>query len=443
VSGGAEPRKGLPQDAPRQQASSAQEPDLRSTAGRKRKNSIFVGICVATAFLSVVLLAVLLVSIAIQGKHYLFDPSPYVMEVGLGEGYVFTFGLYYPRTEFLTNVAHRDPDKAGISPALWGSVWVCTGCALFTLPLGVATAIFLEEFRPRFWLLKWIHSFIQLNITNLAGVPSVVYGIIGITAFAAMFGLFDASQDGETAGSRWEIGIQYYHQYLTEGEQVVLVPAEGENAPPKDLTDEPEAMTPGGERVELNVIGPDAPLPEDEELLDYTLRSTATGGEIDRRRWYYLSLPFGDGVITGSLTLMLVVLPVVIIATQESLRAVPDSLREGALGMGATRWQMVWNVTLPAAIPGIMTGSILAMSRAIGEAAPILMISGIVFIDFTPGHLMDKFTVMPLQIYNWAQRPQPEFHHLAASGIIVLLTVLLAFNALAVFIRQKFQKPLS
>jgi phosphate transport system permease protein len=140
---------------------------------------------------------------------------------------------------------------------------------------------------------------------------------------------------------------------------------------------------------------------------------------------------------------MLVVLPIVIIASQESLRAVPNSIREGALGMGATRWQTVWNVSLPAAVPGIMTGAILAMSRAIGEAAPILMIAGIVYITNTPRNMMDDFTTMPLQIYEWAQRPKEVFHWLAASGIIVLLLVLLVFNALAVFIRQKYQKPLS
>jgi phosphate transport system permease protein len=147
-------------------------------------------------------------------------------------------------------------------------------------------------------------------------------------------------------------------------------------------------------------------------------------------------------VLAGGLTLMLVVLPIIIVASQEALRAVPDSLREGALAAGSTRWQMVSRMTLPAAIPGIMTGSILAMSRAIGEAAPMLVIAGVVYITFTPNNLMDDFTVMPLQIYNWAGLPQAEFHQVAASGIIVLLAILLTFNAVAVMIRQKFQKPL-
>lgn len=147
--------------------------------------------------------------------------------------------------------------------------------------------------------------------------------------------------------------------------------------------------------------------------------------------------------MAGALTLMLVILPVIIISSQESLRAVPGSLRDGALGLGATRWQVVWNVTLPAAIPGIMTGSILAMSRAIGETAPILIIAGIVYIRTAPSHLMDDFTVMPLQIYNWTTRPQPEFHDIAAGGILLLLAVLLFFNGLAVLIRHKARRPLS
>ena len=181
-------------------------------------------------------------------------------------------------------------------------------------------------------------------------------------------------------------------------------------------------------------------MPSDSNLRAVTLRTDAEAGRISRKAWYYLQLPFGRGVLAGALTLMLVVLPIVIVSSQESLRAVPDSLREAALGLGATRWQVVWNVTLPASIPGIMTGSILATSRAIGEAAPILIIAGIVYIASAPGHLMDDYSVMPLQIYNWAQRPQKDFHGLAATGIIVLLVILLTFNAVAVFIRQRLQK---
>jgi len=265
--------------------------------------------------------------------------------------------------DFLTAPPSRKPEKAGIGPALYGTIWICGVCALLALPLGVGTALFLEEYPPRSRLLRTVHGFVQLNITNLAGVPSIVYGIIGLTAFVQMFGVFGNLNDP------------------------------------------------------LVTIG----TPED---------------------WFYIQLPFGRGVFAGGLTLMLVILPIVIISAQEALRAVPGSLREGALALGATRWQTIRNMTLPSAIPGIMTGAILAMSRAIGEAAPVLIICGIVFIRFTPHHLMDEFTALPLQIYDWAGRPQEAFHSLAASGILILLATLLTFNAFAILVRQKFQRPL-
>ena len=199
---------------------------------------------------------------------------------------------------------------------------------------------------------------------NLAGVPSIVYGILGLTAFARMFGAFGTSaEDGGFA------------------------------------------------------IG------NEESLL-------------------YFKLPFGSSVLAGGLTLMLVILPIVIIATQEALRSVPKSLRSGALALGATPWQTVWGITLPAAIPGIMTGAILAMSRAIGESAPLLVVGAVLFVLNAPENLMSDFAVLPLQIFNWAGRPQDEFHAIAASAIIVQLAALLAFNGIAVFIRQKLQKPL-
>ncbi|MCI0631532.1 MAG: phosphate ABC transporter permease PstA [Phycisphaerales bacterium] len=305
---------------------------------RLLKDRLFVILCMIGASLSLLALAILLGSILIQGLGHL-DLS------------------------FFKDVPSAKPAKAGIGPAMWGSIWVCAACALAALPLGVGTAIFLEEFKPKKPWVRRLHGFLQLNITNLAGVPSIVYGILGLTVFVQLFGIVGNTNDpGFTFGS------------------------------------------------------PD--------------------------NWYYFQLPLGRGVLAGGLTLALVVLPIVIIASQEALRAVPDSLREAALASGATRWQMIRQMTLPAAVPGIMTGSILAMSRAIGEAAPMLVIAGVVYITFTPQHLMDEFTVMPLQIYNWAGLPQTEFHEVAATGIIVLLAVLLTFNALAVFIRQRFQQPL-
>jgi ABC-type molybdate transport system permease subunit len=173
-----------------------------------------------------------------------------------------------------------------------------------------------------------------------------------------------------------------------------------------------------------------------------TLLADAEPSRIQQPRPWYLRIPFGRSVLAGGLTLMLVVLPIIIISTQEALRSVSDSLRRASLALGATKWQTIWNVTLPSALPGVMTGVILAMSRAIGEAAPVLIIAGIVYITFVPRHLMDDFTAMPLQIYQWAGLPQSEFHSVAAAGILLLLAILLCFNGLAIYIRQHAQKQL-
>ncbi|MSR17739.1 MAG: phosphate ABC transporter, permease protein PstA [Phycisphaerales bacterium] len=259
--------------------------------------------------------------------------------------------------QFLDSFASRKPAQAGIKAPLWGSVWVCTICAMTALPVGIATAVYLEEFAAK----SRLTSFIRLNITNLSGVPSIVYGIIGLTAFTRMFGL----------------------------------------------------------------RAPDDPI--------------CIGNE---ESFFYLQLPLGAGVLAGGLTLMLVVLPIVIVASQEALRSVPNSLRQGAMALGATRWQMVRTITLPAAVPTIMTGAILAISRAIGEAAPLLVLGGVLLMFTTPTNLMSDFTVLPLQIFNWAQRPQEEFHTLAAAAIIVQLAILALFNTIAVVIRHKLQRPL-
>lgn len=306
----------------------------RSAATRLLQNRSFLWLCLIATNLAVLALAILLVSILWQGLGAL-------------------------DWDFLTSTASRKPENAGIIVPLWGSVWVCAICGLVALPLGVGTAIYLEEFarRTRFTRI------VQTNILNLAGVPSIVYGILGLTAFARMFGAFGTGADAGV-----EIG-------------------------------DPDSL-------------------------------------------FYLRLPFGSSVLAGGLTLMLVILPIVIISTQEALRAIPPSLRAGSLALGATTWQTVWGMTLPAAIPGIMTGSILAMSRAIGESAPLLVVGSALFLLATPNNIMSDFSVLPLQIFNWAQRPQAGFHDLAASAIIVQLVVLLAFNGVAVFIRQKLQKPL-
>jgi phosphate transport system permease protein len=306
----------------------------RSAASRLFQNRAFLWLCLIATNLAVLALAILLISILWQGWSTL-------------------------DADFLTQRASRKPDNAGILVPLWGSVWVCAICGLVALPLGVGTAIYLEEFARRTRFTR----FIQTNILNLAGVPSIVYGILGLTAFARMFGAFGTGADAGVAFG------------------------------------DPDTL-------------------------------------------FYLRLPFGSSVLAGGLTLMLVILPIVIISTQEALRAIPPSLRSGALALGATTWQTVWGMTLPAAIPGIMTGAILAMSRAIGESAPLLVVGSALFLMATPNNLMSDFSVLPLQIFNWAQRPQAGFHDLAASAIIVQLIVLLAFNGVAVFIRQKLQKPL-
>ena len=416
-------------DSPLRVSSPADKIQLLGNSGRFLKDKLFRWLCVLTAFTSVIVLMFLLWSIASQGV-----PSLSWM--------------------LLTTSPEPDPAEAGMRPAIYGTIWVCTLCALLTLPVGIGTAVLLEEFKPRSKAASWLYSLVQLNISNLAGVPSVVYGILGLTAFVAMFNLFD--QPSQPGASSFELGVTHYDQFFSEGAIALLIPVEDVEAPVSTPVKGMTAWTfpfdeNGNAQIDysrlvpakVNVIGVDDEYPEDEKTLAVSLFDDSEAGRISQKSWYYFRLPFGRGVLAGALTLMLVVLPVIIISSQEALRAVPSSLRAGALGLGATPWQVVWNVTLPSAIPGIMTGSILAMSRAIGETAPILIIAGIVYIRSAPQHIMDDFTVMPLQIYNWISRPQEEFHNIAAAGIIILLLVLLSFNAVAVAIRHKLQKPLS
>jgi phosphate transport system permease protein len=241
-------------------------------------------------------------------------------------------GLPRLNLAFLDSFASRFPEKAGVKAALAGSVWILALTAVIAFPISVAAAIYLEEYARR----SWVTRLIQLNIANLAGVPSIVYGILGLAVFVRALG-FDRS------------------------------------------------------------------------------------------------------VLSGALTLSLLILPVIIMASQEAIRAVPRSLREAAYGLGATRWQVVRTQVLPMAMPGILTGTILALSRAVGETAPLIMVGAAGFIAFTPKGLKDPFTVLPLQIYNWISRPQAEFHEIAAAGILVLLALLLTMNAAAILLRNRFQ----
>lgn len=242
-------------------------------------------------------------------------------------------GLPWLGWDFVSRFPSRFPERAGIKAAIFGTLWLIGLTAGLAIPLGVATAIYLEEYAVRGRLSRLI----EINISNLAGVPSIVYGILGLVIFVRALGL---------------------------------------------------------ER----------------------------------------------SLIAGALTMSLLVLPVVITASREAIRAVPPSLRLAAYGLGATRWQVIRAHVLPAALPGILTGVILSLSRAIGETAPLLMIGAASYVAFVPSGPTDEFTVLPIQIYNWASRPQAEFQQLAAAGILVLLAVLLLMNAAAVFIRWKFER---
>ncbi|CAG9610541.1 phosphate ABC transporter permease PstA [Pseudoneobacillus rhizosphaerae] len=246
---------------------------------------------------------------------------------------ILTQGAHYLNLDFLQNLPSRRPERAGIKTALIGTIWLVGVTAPLSLLLGVGTALYLEEYAKK----NRFTDFIQVNISNLAGVPSIVFGLLGLTLFVRALGL-------------------------------------------------------------------------------------------------------GTSVLAAGLTMSLLILPVIIVASQEAIRSVPKNLREASFGMGATKWQTIVRVVLPAAIPGILTGGILALSRAIGETAPLVVLGLPLFIAFLPKTVFDTFTVLPMQIYNWTSRPQEEFHALAAAGIIVLLIMLIIMNSIAVLIRNKYQK---
>jgi phosphate transport system permease protein len=282
--------------------------NTRRGAVRKNIGRVFLAICIAATLSGILALVVLLATVAVDG----------VSRVSW---------------DFLNSFPSRFPERAGIKAALYGTVWMMALTALFAVPVGIAAAIYLEEFAPR----NWVTKVIETNINNLAGVPSIIYGLLGLTVFVRIMDL-------------------------------------------------------------------------------------------------------GRSVMAGSLTMALLVLPIIIVASREGLRSVPPSIREASLALGATRWQTVWAQVLPPAMPAIMTGVILALSRAIGEAAPLIMIGALTFLAFTPGDPLDQFTVLPIQIYNWISRPQAGFSDAAAAGIVVLLVVLLSMNALAILLRNHFER---
>lgn len=256
--------------------------------------------------------------------------------VALGTLIVDVVRTGYPRLDarLWERFPSATPRRAGAQSAIMGTIWVISFTALFTIPIGVATAIYLEEYADE---RRWYNRALSVNIQNLAAVPSIIYGILALGFLVRGIGL-------------------------------------------------------------------------------------------------------GPTVLAGSLALTLLVLPVVILASREALRAVPNGIRQGALALGATKWQMIWRQVLPSASPGIATGTILALSRAIGEAAPLLLVSGITFITFNPEGVQSAFTVLPLQIYNWVTRPQDEFRTLAAAAIMVLLGLLLVMNSVAIVLRSRHQK---
>ncbi|ACQ69494.1 phosphate ABC transporter permease PstA [Exiguobacterium profundum] len=233
--------------------------------------------------------------------------------------------------DFLRNFPSRRPEQAGLYPALIGSLWLMLLIVPMVFVIGVGAAIYLEEYAPK----NRMTSFIEVNISNLAGVPSIVFGLLGLTIFVRVMEL-------------------------------------------------------------------------------------------------------GNSIMAGALTLGLMSLPIVIVASQEALRAVKMELRHASLALGASKWQTTFNVVLPSALPGIITGIILAVSRAIGETAPLIMVGAATFISTTPSNIFSDFTALPIQIYNWTSRPQAEFQNLAAAGIIVLMTMLIAMNSVAIYIRNKY-----
>lgn len=390
-----------------------------ATAGReklrKQKSDLFALACLAVCSFVVVILITLIATVAIKGIGWI-TPG------------------------FITGVHHEDhPETSGIRQAIAGSLVVCAICALAALPIGIATAIFLEEYRPRNPFLLWMHGLVQLNINNLAGVPSIVYGILGLTAFVYMFGIVPPIEVNRPA--KYEIGAEYHYQMKTLGGKWVNFPAEDRFQTVIRISEPRTVWTAEGQPIELNVLPKTAASPTDRAVRERTVFEGASASVFRRNSWWHMHLPFSKSILSAGLTLALVILPIVIIASQEAIRSVPSSLREAAYGMGANTWQVVRSVVVPSAIPGIMTGAILAMSRAIGEAAPILAVIGGV-LGTTTGltGLMDKSPVLPVTIYRWASDENVGFEYLSAAAILVLLVVLILMNSVAIAIRSRYEK---
>ena len=280
---------------------------------RQRGAAVFQGLCLAAVGLALAMLAALLYSVLTEAWAWFNLDGASI-------------------STLLTDAPSSKAVQSGLFPAIVGTLWVMVICAFISFTVGVSTAIYMEEYAAR----NRFNELIQTNIQNLAAVPSIVYGILGLSIFVALFAL-------------------------------------------------------------------------------------------------------GKSTLAAGLTLALLIMPVVIVSSQEAIRAVPSSIREGGYALGATRWQVVWRLTLPQAMPGILTGIILAVSRAMGEAAPLVIMGALSFVPFAPTSPLDRFTVLPIQIYVWISKPQEEFHQLAAAGIVALLVILLSMNAFAILLRNRLQ----
>lgn len=294
--------------APEGRGASDFEPSNKSRYGWDR---VFAVLVAAAAVFGLVVLVVLLVDVAIDGVPRL-------------------------SWEFLTSFPSALPESAGIYLALIGSLWLLALTTVISVPLGIGAAIYLEEYAEDNWLTKLV----EINISNLAGVPSIIYGLLGLAIFVNLFG----------------------------------------------------------------------------------------------------NLTSGESIISGALTLSLLILPVIIIVTREALRSISPSVREGGYALGATKWEVIRSHLLPMALPGALTGTILALSRAIGETAPLIVVGAATYLTFAPDGPFSNYTALPIQIYDWVSRVQPEFQiALSAAGIVVLLAVLLLANSFAIWLRNKFQ----
>jgi phosphate transport system permease protein len=389
------------------------EPSER-TELQRRRDRWFRTLCLAIGCSSVAILVLLLASIAYQGTSSL--------------NATFLSASHDP----------ENPERAGMYPSIVGSMILCLLCAIISLPIGVAAAVYLEEFQPRNLWLRRLHGLVQLNISNLAGVPSVVYGLLGLTMFVYMFQLFGKLEQNEVSGiDFW--GVQRYYQFVAADDvSVIMIPLSDSREPTLEIREPRPAYDANFNAVELQVWDPATPQPTDPELLSRTIRMGDVGAAVEIYRWYYFRVPFGPSLLAAALTLSLVILPIIVIASQEALRAVPNSLREASAGMGATRWQTTQQVTLPSALPGVLTGAILAMGRAIGEAAPIFVVLGGNIAKRTgPEHMMDSCVTMPILIFAWADNPVEQYRQLAAAAIMVLVALLLIMNSVAIYLRGR------